>query len=76
MFVGILLCDPACDFGVVFENLRHRKIFKISVLADKKLKGATLSFNVMINYHLALKCLWEVLSSSSNGWIRQIPFFI
>ena len=37
MFVGILLCDPACDFGVVFESLHYRKISKISVRADKKL---------------------------------------
>ena len=27
MFVCILLRDPARDFGVEFESLRHRKIF-------------------------------------------------
>ena len=43
MFVGILLRDPAHDFGVEFESLRHREIFKISVRTDKKLQGATLS---------------------------------
>ena len=37
MFVGILLRDPARDFGVEFESLRHREIFKISTRADKKL---------------------------------------
>ena len=37
MFVGILLCDPARDFGVEFESLRHREIFEISTRADKKL---------------------------------------
>ena len=42
MFVGILLSDPARDFGVEFESLRHREIFEISARADKKLWGATL----------------------------------
>ena len=37
MFVGILLRDPARDFGVEFESLRHREIFEISSRADKKL---------------------------------------
>ena len=37
MFVGILLRDPAYDFSVVFESLRHREIFEISARADKKL---------------------------------------
>ena len=37
MFVGILLRDPARDFGLEFELLRHREIFKISAHADKKL---------------------------------------
>ena len=37
MFVSILLRDPARDFGVELESLRHRKIFEISVRADKKL---------------------------------------
>ena len=37
MFVGILLRDPARDFGMEFESLRHRKIFEISARADKKL---------------------------------------
>ena len=37
MFVGILLRDPARDFGVEFESLRHREIFEISAHADKKL---------------------------------------
>ena len=37
LFVGILLCDPARDFGVEFESLRHREIFEISEHADKKL---------------------------------------
>ena len=27
MFVGILLREPARDFGVEFESLRHREIF-------------------------------------------------
>ena len=35
MFVGILLRDPARDFGVVLESLRHREIFEISARADK-----------------------------------------
>ena len=35
MFVGILLRDPARDFGVEFGSLRHREIF--SARADKKL---------------------------------------
>ena len=43
MFVGILLHDPMRDFGVEFESLRHREIFKISTCADKKLQGATLN---------------------------------
>ena len=42
MFVGILLRDPARDFGVEFESLRHREIFEISARADEKLQGATL----------------------------------
>ena len=37
MFFGILLRDPARDFGVEFESLRHREIFAISARADKKL---------------------------------------
>ena len=37
MFVGILLRDPACDFGVEFERLRRREIFEISAHADKNL---------------------------------------
>ena len=37
MFVGLLLRDPARDFGVEFESLRHREIFEISARADKKL---------------------------------------
>ena len=37
MFVVILLRDPARDFGVEFESLRHREIFEISARADKKL---------------------------------------
>ena len=37
MFVGILLRDPAHDFGVEFESLRHREIFEIGARADKKL---------------------------------------
>ena len=37
MFVGILLRDPARDFSVEFESLRHREIFEISSRADKKL---------------------------------------
>ena len=37
MFVGILLRDPARDFGVEFESLRHREIFEISACADKNL---------------------------------------
>ena len=43
MFVGILLRDPARDFGVEFESLRHCEIFEISARADKKLQGATLN---------------------------------
>ena len=35
MFVGILLHDPASDFGVEFESLRHREIFKISARRQK-----------------------------------------
>ena len=46
MFVGILLRDPARDFGVEFESLRHREIFEISARADKKLYGATLNHPV------------------------------
>ena len=42
MFVGILLHDPARDFGVEFESLRHTEIFEISARADKTLLGATL----------------------------------
>ena len=37
MFVGILLRDLARDFGVEFENLRHREIFEINARVDKKL---------------------------------------
>ena len=37
MFVGILLRDPARDFGVESESLRHREIFEISARVDKKL---------------------------------------
>ena len=37
MFVGILMRDPARDFGVEFESLRHREIFEINARADKKL---------------------------------------
>ena len=32
-----LLRDPARDFGVEFQSLRHREIFEISARADKKL---------------------------------------
>ena len=35
MFVGILLRDPARDFGVEFESLRHREIFEISARGQK-----------------------------------------
>ena len=45
MFVGNLLRDPARDFGVEFESLRHREIFEISARGQKTigshLKGAT-----------------------------------
>ena len=34
---GILLRNPARDFGVEFESLHHREIFEISAHADKKL---------------------------------------
>ena len=37
MFVGILLRDPARNFGVESESLRQREIFEISTRADKKL---------------------------------------
>ena len=37
MFVVILLRDPAHDFGVEFESLRHREIFEISAHVAKKL---------------------------------------
>ena len=37
MFVSILLRDPTRDFGMEFESLRHREIFKITTRADKKL---------------------------------------
>ena len=37
MFVGILLRDFACDFGVEFESSRHHEIFENSSRADKKL---------------------------------------
>ena len=36
MFVGILLGDPAVDFGVEFGSLRQREIFEISARANKK----------------------------------------
>ena len=42
MLVGILLRDPARDFGVEFESLRHREIFEISARADKKTIGSHL----------------------------------
>ena len=42
MFFGILLRDPARDFGVEFESLRHREIFQISTRADKKTIGSHL----------------------------------
>ena len=35
MFVGILLRDPARDFGVEFESLCHREIFEISARGQK-----------------------------------------
>ena len=35
MFVGILLRDPARDFSVEFESLRHREIFEISARGQK-----------------------------------------
>ena len=41
MFVGILLRDLVRDFGVEFENLRHRKISK-SVRAQMKTIGSHL----------------------------------
>ena len=37
MFVGILLRDPAHNFGMQFESLRHPEIFEISARLDKKL---------------------------------------
>ena len=37
MFLGILLREPAHDFGVEFESLHHRDILEISARADKKL---------------------------------------
>ena len=37
MFVGILLRDPARNFGMKFESLRHREIFEISARADDKI---------------------------------------
>ena len=36
MFVGILLRDPARDFGMEFESLRHREIFETSARVEKK----------------------------------------
>ena len=42
MFVSILLRDLARDFGVEFERLRHREIFKIRARADKKTIGSHL----------------------------------
>ena len=35
MFGGILLRDPARDFGMEFESLRHHEIFEISARAAK-----------------------------------------
>ena len=43
MFVGILLRDPARDFGVEFESLRHREIFEISARGQKTI-GSHLKF--------------------------------
>ena len=43
MFVGILPRDPARDFGLEFESLRHREIFEISARANKKTIGSHLS---------------------------------
>ena len=42
MFVGMLLCDFAGDFGAEFESLRHREIFEISSHAVKKTIGSHL----------------------------------
>ena len=35
MFGGILLRDPARNFGVESESLRHREIFEISARGQK-----------------------------------------
>ena len=42
MFVSILPCDPARDFGVEFESLHHREIIEISARADKNTIGSHL----------------------------------
>ena len=57
MFVGILLRDPARDFGGEFESLRHREIFEISARADKKLQGATLRRSLSVTVHGSLRIL-------------------
>ena len=69
MFVGILLRDPARDFGVEFESLRHREIFEISMRADKKtigshLKLASLNTVLPIDKHKAKK---KTLSKAVNN---------
>ena len=37
MFVGNLLRESLCDFGVEFESSRNREIFEITLRAVKKL---------------------------------------
>ena len=56
MFVGILLRDPARDFGVEFESLRHREIFEISARGQKT-----------IGSHLKLfLSLWDMEWNAEN----------
>ena len=69
MFVGILLCDSARDFGVEFESWHHRKIFKSSLRSQtvKKLLGATLN---MIRPKVKAQSFWGHVKLITNEFLK------
>ena len=55
MFVGILLRDPARDFGVEFESLRHREIFEISARGQKTIGSHLNLFKPVVKQFISSK---------------------
>ena len=75
MFVGILLRDPARDFGVEFESLRHREIFEINTRADKKTIGSHLKchFQQFFDWHInELEILWHFIKRFKKMYLKKV----